>query len=69
MKITLNPDAQMVAAVREGLAHTGGYCPCRRERKPEINVFVRSSVARWRIRTLKATVIACCTTARIGTSL
>ena len=35
MKITLNPDAQLVAAVREGLARTGGYCPCRRERKPE----------------------------------
>ncbi len=35
MKITLNPDAQLVAAVREGLAHTGGYCPCCRERKPE----------------------------------
>ena len=35
MKITLNPDAQLVAAVREGLARTGGYCPCRRERKPD----------------------------------
>ena len=35
MKITLNPDAQLVAAVREGLARTGGYCPCRWERKPE----------------------------------
>lgn len=31
MKITLNPDAEIVATVREGLKMTGGYCPCRRE--------------------------------------
>lgn len=30
--ISLNPDAEVVRAVREGLEHTGGYCPCRRER-------------------------------------
>lgn len=29
MKITLNPDASVVQTVREGLARTGGYCPCR----------------------------------------
>ena len=27
--ITLNPDAEIVKAVREGLQRTGGYCPCR----------------------------------------
>ena len=32
MKITLNPDAETVRTVREGLARTGGYCPCRLER-------------------------------------
>lgn len=35
MKITLNPDENVVKAVKEGLRRTGGYCPCRLERKPE----------------------------------
>ena len=30
MKITLNPDAEIVKTVKEGLAAKGGYCPCRR---------------------------------------
>ena len=32
MKITLNPDKEVVQAVKEGLKRTGGYCPCRLER-------------------------------------
>ncbi len=32
MKITLNPDAEVVRVVKEGLKRTGGYCPCRLER-------------------------------------
>ena len=32
MKITLNPDKEIVQTIREGLKKTGGYCPCRRER-------------------------------------
>ena len=32
MKITLNPDAEIVKTVREGLKRTGGYCPCRLQR-------------------------------------
>ena len=28
-KITLNPDAEVVETVKEGLKRTGGYCPCR----------------------------------------
>lgn len=32
MKITLNPDAEVVKTVKDGLKHTGGYCPCRMER-------------------------------------
>ncbi|MGN0635888.1 MAG: ferredoxin-thioredoxin reductase catalytic domain-containing protein [Acutalibacteraceae bacterium] len=35
MKITLNPDAQIVQTVREGLRQRDGYCPCRREKTPE----------------------------------
>ena len=33
--IRLNTDAELVAAIREGLKRTGGCCPCRREQKPE----------------------------------
>ena len=32
MKITENPDKEIVASVKEGLIRTGGYCPCRVER-------------------------------------
>jgi ferredoxin-thioredoxin reductase catalytic subunit len=28
VKITLNPDAEVVKTVKEGLKRTGGYCPC-----------------------------------------
>ena len=35
MKITLNPDKEIVKTVKEGLKMTGGYCPCRREKKEE----------------------------------
>lgn len=31
LKITLNPDAEIVAMVKQGLKEKGGYCPCRRE--------------------------------------
>ena len=34
-KITLNPDAEVVETVKEGLKRTGGYCPCRLERTEE----------------------------------
>ena len=29
MGIRLNEDKEIVRSVREGLARTGGYCPCR----------------------------------------
>lgn len=29
MKITLNPDENVVKAVQEGLKKKNGYCPCR----------------------------------------
>ena len=28
-KITLNPDPEVVATIREGLKAKDGYCPCR----------------------------------------
>ena len=31
MAVMLNPDAEIVRVVREGLKQSGGYCPCRRE--------------------------------------
>ena len=35
MKIRYNEDEEIVKAVKEGLAKTGGYCPCRREKTEE----------------------------------
>ena len=32
MSIKLNPNAEIVQTVKDGLARTGGYCPCRLER-------------------------------------
>ena len=32
MKITLNPDKEIVNMVKEGLKAKGGYCPCRLEK-------------------------------------
>ena len=34
MKIRENPDKEIVKHVKEGLARTGGFCPCRLERTP-----------------------------------
>ena len=35
MKITLNPDAEVVRMIREGLAARDGHCPCRFEMTPD----------------------------------
>ena len=35
MSITLNPDEEIVRIVKEGLARTGGYCPCLREQSED----------------------------------
>lgn len=35
MGIKLNPNAEIVQTVKDGLARTGGYCPCRLERTEE----------------------------------
>ena len=31
MNITLNPDAELVASIKEGLKRKDGHCPCRLE--------------------------------------
>ena len=35
MKITFNPDTEIVKTVQDGLKHTGGYCPCLIERSED----------------------------------
>lgn len=35
MKVTLNPDKNVVKSIKEGLKRTGGYCPCRIKRTEE----------------------------------
>lgn len=35
MKITLNPNPEVVKVIKEGLKQKGGYCPCRMEKKEE----------------------------------
>ena len=35
MKITLNPNEEIVRTVKEGLLMKDGYCPCRREKTPD----------------------------------
>ena len=35
MKITLNPDADIVKTVKEGLKEKDGYCPCRLGKDPD----------------------------------
>ena len=35
MKVSFNTDEEMVKTIKEGLKRTGGYCPCRFEKKEE----------------------------------
>lgn len=35
MRITVNPDKELVKEVRDGLKRTGGYCPCRIVKNPD----------------------------------
>ena len=34
-KVKLNPDAEIVRTIREGLKAKDGYCPCRIEKTPD----------------------------------
>ena len=56
-KITLNPDAEVVKTVKEGLKRTGGYCPCRLERTEENKCMCKEF--RSMIRVLKDFATAC----------
>lgn len=33
--VRLNDDRETVARIKQGLKETGGFCPCRVEKKPE----------------------------------
>ena len=46
MKITLNPDKEVVARIKEGLKLKDGYCPCRIAKLPKTSVCARSSATR-----------------------
>ncbi len=35
MKVTLNPDNEVVKLIKDGLKRTGGYCPCRLQKTDE----------------------------------
>ncbi|MBQ3017573.1 MAG: ferredoxin thioredoxin reductase catalytic beta chain [Clostridia bacterium] len=35
MKIKLNPDAEVVRTIKEGLKRKDGYCPCKLGKLPE----------------------------------
>ncbi len=35
MGVSLNPDKEIVAVIKDGLKKNGGYCPCRREKIEE----------------------------------
>ena len=41
MKITLNQDPEIVAAVKEGLKQSGGFCPCRLQRTEDTKCMCR----------------------------
>lgn len=41
-RVRLNEDAAVVAAVREGLRRTGGYCPCVREQSEDTKCICRA---------------------------
>ena len=60
-KITLNPDAEVVKTVKEGLKRTGGYCPCRLARTEENRCMCREFKDQMPP-TTRATATAVCTT-------
>ncbi|MBQ7314544.1 MAG: ferredoxin thioredoxin reductase catalytic beta chain [Clostridia bacterium] len=41
MKITKNPDPEIVRVVEEGLRARGGYCPCRTAKTEEYKCMCR----------------------------
>ena len=43
MKITYNPDPEVVATVKAGLKEKDGYCPCRLQRTPDTKCMCKES--------------------------
>ena len=41
MAVKLNDDKDLVAAVKEGLRRTGGFCPCKLERNEDTRCICR----------------------------
>ena len=41
LKISLNPDPEMVRVIKQGLKDSGGYCPCRLDRTEEYKCMCR----------------------------
>lgn len=41
IKITLNPDNELVAKIKEGLEKKDGYCPCRIEKSEDYKCMCR----------------------------
>lgn len=41
MKITYNPDENIVKLIKEGLEKRGGYCPCRTEKNEDTKCMCR----------------------------
>ena len=56
-KVRFNDNTEIVAAVKEGLKRKDGYCPCRLEKIPRINVSVKNFGIRSMIRSLRDTAI------------
>ena len=69
MKIRLNPDTEIVNTIKEGLKKTGGYCPCRREKRMIPSVCARNSRIRLPIQALKAFATVCSTIRKSNISI
>ena len=41
MAVKLNDNKEIVKEIREGLKHTGGYCPCRTEKTEDYKCICR----------------------------
>lgn len=62
MKVTLNPDPEVVARVQEGLRRTAGTVPAGLPGQRRTNVFARNFGRRWPTPTLRGTATVCSTT-------
>lgn len=61
MKITFNPDEEVVKLIKEGLAKKGGYCPCRLEKTEDNKCMCKEFRDQIKDPDLRAIAIVCCT--------